>query len=341
MLQKNEARLIPFQQLEAEIGSISKELQQERLHATRAIAERTNNRKLETYKKDAAKYFDPEAGSDGIEEYVREAVDFPNPEEIELNPKQIAECNDIARTNVVDTFISTYNLGSKYTWLLPQLTAIVGSWKPIKNEIGNYDGRLTVAEACREDLFNRGIYYVLQYAKRSELISGTDVRLYKVGEYNNLVPLMLNAFKTYQNIPYSAWDKLNLNFVVDKDLREAMLSEPPNLTNEEILELRNEGMLIKSGAKKNQHRDPRTASMLYGIKEHPKWGPVVADIPRLTLVMITQIWCAHPSNRTHHMVLDPYDWDNMPPPLLSSEPIVTTPKKPKPTDTAEDIPWNP
>ena len=34
--------------------------------------------------------------------------------------------------------------------------------------------------------------------------------------------------------------------------------------------------------------------------------------------MMTQIWCAHPSNRGPDQVLDPSDWDHMPSPLLDT-----------------------
>jgi hypothetical protein len=42
-------------------------------------------------------------------------------------------------------------------------------------------------------------------------------------------------------------------------------------------------------------------------------------VPELAQTMIAQIWCAHPSNRTKYMVLDPKNWDAIPAPLISSD----------------------
>lgn len=322
MIVKNDIRSLPFQLISATVDEQTSQLMTERLQALRGVVESSNKRKLKSYVKDAEKYFESEAGSDGIEEYVKEAVNLVDAADVELDEDQISECKLEARKKVVESFVASNGIGLKYTWVLPQLTAKVGSWEAVRGTDGKYNGKDTVVLNCKDDLFNRGVWYTLQYAKRSELILGSDVRLYRVGEYNNLVPLILNAFKTYQNISYSSWSPKNLNFVVDFDLLLAMQAILPEMSHEEIIQLRNDGLAYKTGDKKGVIRNPQTSSMLYGIKEHPRWGPILGDQPRLALVMLAQIWCAHPSNRTHHMILDPSNWDVMPIPLISVEPIL-------------------
>jgi hypothetical protein len=197
---KNDIKSLAFALMEDDVEELASGMLEERLRTTKAIAEHSNNKKVKTYSKDVARFFDSEAGSDGIEEYVKEAVNLIDVDNLELTQEQQDEVYAEARKQTVEKFVSSNDLGSRYTWVLPQMTAHVGSWKAIKNENGKYDGKATVAEACKEDYFNRGIWYVLHLATRSDLISKTLTPLYKVGEYNNLVPLMLNAFKIYQNI---------------------------------------------------------------------------------------------------------------------------------------------
>jgi hypothetical protein len=67
----------------------------------------------------------------------------------------------------------------------------------------------------------------------------------------------------------------------------------------------------------------------------------LSAIPALAGTMLCQIWVAHPSLRTEYMVLDPYNWDRMPPSLIATEifaqkePI----KKPKKDDQTPDMPF--
>jgi hypothetical protein len=53
--------------------------------------------------------------------------------------------------------------------------------------------------------------------------------------------------------------------------------------------------------------------------------------------MLTQIWCAHPENRTKYMVLCPYAWDCIPPPLISNNIFLDAQKSKFDLDDSE--PW--
>jgi hypothetical protein len=77
---------------------------------------------------------------------------------------------------------------------------------------------------------------------------------------------------------------------------------------------------------------------LYGVT-HPEFR----ILPELAQVMLAQIWCAHPENRTKYMILDFKNWDQMPEPLITTEifisPVAKT-KVAKKDDYVIDLPWN-
>lgn len=244
-----------------------------------------------------------------------------------------------AVSEVCSKFIEAYELANKFTWVLPQMKAHFGTWVPVKDEEADlFNGLLTVKRNCASNQFNQGLWFIAQ-RPRSGLISGQGVRLYAQGEYNNLVPLILSAFRTYQDIPYSAWSRNGLNYIVDQDLYEAMTCDMPLLDASTVRELRDHGLRVQTGAKQGQLRSAVTTSMLYGLTKSN--NPEMRDKPKLAVVMLAQIWCAHPSNRTHHMVLDPMDWDNMPEPAISTDIMqpAATQKNPNTSIHLQDFSW--
>lgn len=52
--------------------------------------------------------------------------------------------------------------------------------------------------------------------------------------------------------------------------------------------------------------------------------------------MLAQIWVAHPDNRTKYMVLDPLNWDRVPPALIQVE--VLEPRTSQ-VEYTSDLPW--
>lgn len=315
MFVKNDIKSLPFDRMATTIAKKAEEFRAERLINIKAAAESANRRKLKQYTNDSSEFLDGEAGSDGVEEGVLEVVGLHDIDSIELDAEQKKECLDNAKELVIKSFIDAYDIASKYTWVMPQLKAYFGSWEAVKGEDGLYSPRDTILKNATTD-FDRGLYYLAMWS-RSDLIGGPGVKLYQVGEYNNLVPLILSGFRTYQDIPYSRWSRTGLSLIVDAPLAAAMLADLPNFKASQILEIRKDCLVVQSGAKKGQHRDPKTASMLYGIPNYTKYD--LKHYPKLALVMLAQIWCAHPANRTTHMVLDPKDWDRMPAPIIDTE----------------------
>jgi hypothetical protein len=118
-----------------------------------------------------------------------------------------------------------------------------------------------------------------------------------------------------------------VRWLVEEDLAEAMVCTVPFISSGDLQEIIRFGSIVKEGAKAGTFRDPRWAHKLYGLKSYPlALDTKFVELPDYAQAMVAQIWCAHPSNRTEHMILDPNNWDNMPPALLSSD-VIPSPKK--------------
>ena len=98
-----------------------------------------------------------------------------------------------------------------------------------------------------------------------------------------------------------------------------------------------EYIFIKStGAKAGSNKSPESTWSLTGLK-----GTELGGFPKLTQTMVTQCWLAHPKHRTPYMILDPQNWDAMPPPLVDGEIFKQpTPQKPTKYEYPESLPWD-
>lgn len=242
---------------------------------------------------------------------------------------------------LITDFIPRYKLDTiMQTWVMPQII----SWlthKPIQlAEVLTPEGKINgrrMAAAIFDfgSEWDLGLYQFLMLDSRSSWISSQ----YK-GEgrtYCSLVPLIPYAFKLNKNIKYSDWDRDTIKFVVNDSLTKAMLCEVPEISREEILEARTQGLTYKTGDKKGQQRNPLSTFKLYDTT-----GTKLHGLPELAQTMIAQIWCAHPSNRTKYMILDPRSWDSIPVPLISTD-IFKMPESSKPQFKSKgdnlDFPW--
>ncbi len=179
--------------------------------------------------------------------------------------------------------------------------------------------------------WDRGLYIFLMLDSRSSYLTTQ----YK-GEglqFCSLVPLIPYAFRMHHKIPYSKWDRDSLKWSVNKSLADAMLHEG-QYTREDLLAARELGLVYQTGPKAGETRNPVSCFKLWSTK-----GGCLQGVPPLAQVMYTQIWCAHPSNRTPYMVLDPSNWDVMPPPLVSTENIFSPIKSNNVSTGGSDLPW--
>lgn len=210
-------------------------------------------------------------------------------------------------------FIEKYKLILHMDWLMPQIITWLGRLPKYKNENGLYSG-LQFRSNFKTDA-EKGLYRFLMVNERSSYLKYQ----YKdpSRQYCALVPLILYAHRLIDGTPYSAWDKADLMYVVNTELYEAMVCEVPSVTRDELIKIREEGTKEASGKAKN----PVTCHMLFG--NYQKLSEI-GNMPKLAKVMMTQIWCAHPHNRSRYMVLNPKNWDKMPPQLIESD-VTTTP----------------
>ena len=229
-----------------------------------------------------------------------------------LTPFQIFKfCQD----RIIEEFVKKYGLDTRIDWIMPQLITLLGSMPTVKNKEGLISGM-----QFRNENFDtpklKGIYWFLMIDTRGAYLKLQYKAPHKA--YCALVPLILYAQRLLKGIPYSAWDESEVQYVVNPALAEAMKCRYPDFTTDQLLEQRILGLTTpKTGAMK----PPHSTHSLSG--EALKTG-IFKSVPKLAQVMLTQIWCAHPSNRTTYMILDPYDWDSMPKPLISTD-VLTAP----------------
>jgi len=202
---------------------------------------------------------------------------------------------------------------------------------------GQIDPKATVKRIFNQfnTLDDKGLWIFTQLNSRSTWL---DKQYTDPGrQWCSLVPTILYAFKVNHSITYSSWSREGLGWAVNQNLYSAMLCDVPEIGVDELLEIRQLGLRVKSGAKMGDNKNPQTTYRLYGVT-HPQFRL----LPELAQVMLTQIWCAHPQNRTKYMILDPKNWDLMPEPLVTTEVFISSATKPRVAkkEYTLDLPWN-
>lgn len=242
---------------------------------------------------------------------------------------------------LIQDFIPRYKLDTiLQTWVMPQIISWLVHKPVVLAEVMTPEGKISgrkMAQAIFDfgSEWDLGLYQFLLLDSRSSWISSQ----YK-GEgrtYCSLVPLIPYAWKLHRNIKYSEWDRDTLKFVVNDSLCKAMLCEVPEITREEILQARTQGLTFKTGDKKGTQRSALSTFKLYDTT-----GTKLHGLPELAQTMLAQIWCAHPSNRTKYMVLDPQAWDSIPAPLISTDIFNSTSESKsqfKSKGSNPDFPW--
>lgn len=205
-------------------------------------------------------------------------------------------------------------LSSQSEWFLPQLVHHFGSWKPQMQD-GLVDAVKTASYNLgsgtkEEQQFQLACWKLSCRVPRSKL----SPKQVAQPEYSSLVPLILLGLKTYQDVPYQDWSREKLEAVMPPELVQAATVPHPEKTPEEVLEARQEGLLVRSGRTEGQYREPKSTWKLSGISD--TW---LGQLPYLTQVQIAQIWLAHPDVRHQNMILHPDDWSRMPEPLIKTE----------------------
>jgi hypothetical protein len=225
---------------------------------------------------------------------------FPFSEAATLNPADL------------ETWATNINLNAYNTWMLPQLQAYFGSLKVTKTETGTYDSLALLKDNFpRTDSWSIGLWRVVTQLKRGSLVKtqiGTEGL-----EHSALVPLILAGLKKHKNILYSEWDSEGIQFLMDNNLYEAATYTVPDISHEDLLDIREQGLTTRTGKGAGQLKKATSQWRLTGIKHTP-----LGEAPALATTMLAQIWVAHPTLRNNLMILDPRDWDSMPTPLIET-----------------------
>ena len=208
-------------------------------------------------------------------------------------------------------------------WILPQMVAVFGQWQPLE------DPREMVRHNCQTQ-FQRAVYRISRLP-RSTLIKNQS----KEPQYAQLTPLILLGLRNHKNIPYSWWQgKPNLETIVEPQILQVITNPPdPKLSPQELLEIREEALLIRSGPNRGTTRNPQSTWKMYGLK-----NTRLGDCPNLQQTALLQCWLAHPNIRHQNMLLNPYDWDTLPPPLVAANPLPSRSSGNKREE--EVLPWD-
>ena len=211
-------------------------------------------------------------------------------------------------------------------WMLPQLVAWFGSWTIREN------GRDMVVSNCDTKL--KRVFWMLSRIPRSLLVAKQIAQ----PEYARFTPLIALGLKRMQNVSYEFWRGYSeREWILEPDLLAAVDVAVPTLGSERLLEIREQGLLTRTGPKAGQLKSAESTWSLSGIQ-----STELGELPKLTQTMLTQCWLAHPKNRRESMILDPLNWDHMPPPLTTAE--IFTVEQPKPTTTKQKptqaLPWD-
>lgn len=260
-----------------------------------------------------------------------DVVDIPDFDRDELRRKH-------GQKAATDIWIPRYKLGTLLTSVMPQIMAHIAN-KPFRlEEVSTPEGQIDGTKMLKHafdfsDPWERGLYIFLLLDNRGSYLP-TQYKGEGV-QFCALVPLIMYAYKLHHKIPYSRWNRNSLKYIVNKALLDAMLHEG-QYTREELLAARELGLVYQGGESKGKSRNPQSTFKLWATREG-----CLHKVPHLAQVMYTQIWCAHPSNRTPYMVLDPKNWDIMPTPLITQD-IFNPPKTVKSKAVQSnypDLPW--
>lgn len=248
--------------------------------------------------------------------------DFPFEEAATLGSKELESWAD-----------ETVHLTAHNSWMLPQIHGYFGNFTVTKNADGLYDSKALLATNIGSDPWGSGLWRCVTQLKRSSLVKSQNTPA--GARYSALVPIILSGIKEAQGIPYSKWSKDFLVHVMGSSLHLAATAEVPTTTRSRTLAIRQQGLTQVSGKTPGASKSPLSTWTLKGIKD-TEWG----HLPPYTLTMLAQIWVAHPSLRTSNMILDPNDWDSMPPVLIEEDALITPKSSQKYASTkGADTPW--
>jgi hypothetical protein len=345
MFEKSEITQIPFEKLGRALEARIEEAREAR-EESRNAAKEAKIAKMKAECEDP--YQSAEGGSDGYEESLLET---PEVAKIDRFPK-------VAMDEATASFIEHFDLGPKYTWMLPQASAFLAGFKVQRDaDTEKVSAELTWVHILENS--SNSSFFVDQKTrtrvKGLRIKSEEDYRYWCEGlraylraprglilkppkstkqvkspnacaipRWNHLVPLMLAAFKeSDQHIQYSDWSRANEDTCYSRNSPDVAIFLDHQLER---------AMLFTP--ERAEYRSPeemriaQKAMLVRSEKPTPadttyslafKNCKIFAnDVNILAIHMLIQTWCAHPCNRGPYQVLNPFEWDNVPDVLITS-----------------------
>lgn len=337
----NDIKLLDFPGLAREFQQTYTLLRDQRLHTAQAVAERRYQQQYNQLVKQFGN-FDSEAGSDGVEESVRESLGEFDPNDVELPQNIIQQCKSEAKASVVEAWAIKNSLSQKLTWLPHQLLAYFGTWTAVKDDTGKYSAPLTwdANTRARADYYALGSALLATSARTNFFKDAPKGNQQYKSVINPLVPIILAGFKKFQGINYSEWNPLGLEMLLDPELSKLVGVTVPEIAHSDIIALRNTAITDKLGARAGIPNNPATCTKLNHLGD-----TAIGHLPKLAKYMVLQTWAAHPSNRSEYMILDPNNWDAIPEPLVSKDiflhkPLQSVQKAPTTDFGYNELPWD-
>ena len=160
------------------------------------------------------------------------------------------------------------------------------------------------------------------------------------------VPLFYSAFKEYRDVGYEEWDWANAStraLAITLDPRTAAIIQLRvhglgiDISNDELLLLRENARIIRSGAKEGNLRNPQSVTSVYGAAElNPEFNKLHTTVK----VMLCQLWIFMPCFRHKLGLYSVTNLDEYPADIVADEVFIT---KAAPTysknNTTSDLPW--
>ena len=239
---------------------------------------------------------------------------------------------------------------------LPHLLPVLGSL-PLKYNDKGLISATDILTSLSEDLINTPngsitglvmscMLRFLYFMPRSKLLKETQTKNPVLG---SLTPLPMYAVKLHHNIPYSKWDKsdVNLKVFLGRYLEPLLVKHkyPPIFDRADVIRNRERSLTFKSGARVGtmagltnykcgiNYVDVTIEEDSYDDENPYADSEYQYPLPPVIIRMMLQTWIANASLRKPNvMILDPIQWDNVHKPLDTELSITTSTQH-------SEIPW--
>jgi len=217
---------------------------------------------------------------------------------------------------------------------IPHILPILASIPLVKNSSGKISPKLTytgipdIVHTPNGDIPGPQVQALLGFvalARRSVLLPKTTQTKYP--QYGLYTPLAMYAHKLYNNISYGSWDKTPTDYLhvflgttLFTTYKSAVTNGKPLINPLSISKLRKEALTFKSGIKIGT-QDKATAHrcnlLTLDVQDSDKITK--KKYSKYAVMSFLQIWITNVEYRdTEAMILDFYDWDNIPQALDST-----------------------